>query len=177
MRINKTKSKNVVHYSIIQDIKKNGKRTTYVYENIGNYDKLKLRAGNEDPLTWLNNYVKELNEKYKEDSLPVIIQKNPNKIIDKNCRTSFNIGYLFLQDIYVALSGKNPIVLIEKFEEASPIFNRMLSELVLDGSCVLNKRYSFKNNQLIEVTSTLCSLSLPNRKKHSFMQEITKRKN
>lgn len=103
MRINKTESKNVVHYSIIQDIKKNGKRTTYVYENIGNYDKLKLRAGNEDPLTWLNNYVKELNEKYKEDSLPVIIQKNPNKIIDKNCRTSFNIGYLFLQDIYYKL--------------------------------------------------------------------------
>ena len=99
MRINKTKSKNVVHYSIIQDIKKNGKRTTCVYENIGNYDKLKLRAGNEDPITWLNNYVKELNEKYKNDSLPVIIQKNPNKIIDKNCRVTFNIGYLFLQDI------------------------------------------------------------------------------
>ena len=103
MRINKTKSKNVVHYSIIQDINKNGKRTTCVYENIGNYDKLKLRAGTEDPLTWLNNYVKELNEKYKEDSLPIIIQKNPNKIIDKNCRFSFNVGYLFLQDIYYKL--------------------------------------------------------------------------
>mgnify|MGYP006874664720 CR=1 FL=1 len=38
MRINKTKSKNMEHYSIIQDITKNGKRTTCVYENIGNYD-------------------------------------------------------------------------------------------------------------------------------------------
>ena len=62
---------------------------------------------------------------------------------------------LFLQDIYVALSGKNPIILIEKFEEASPIFNRMLGELVLEGNCVLNKRYSFKNNQLVEVANTL----------------------
>lgn len=62
---------------------------------------------------------------------------------------------LFLQDIYVALSGKNPIVLIENFEEASPIFNRMLSELVLEGNCVLSKRYTFKNNQLIEATNTL----------------------
>lgn len=62
---------------------------------------------------------------------------------------------LFLQDIYVALNGKNPIILVENFEEASPIFNRMLSELVLEGECVLNKRYTLKNNQLIEATNTL----------------------
>ena len=50
MRINKTKSKNNEHYSIIQDININGKRTTKVYENIGNLDNLKLRAGDEEPL-------------------------------------------------------------------------------------------------------------------------------
>ena len=49
MRINKTKSKNKEHYSIIQDVKINGKRTTKVYENIGSFDKLKLRAGDEEP--------------------------------------------------------------------------------------------------------------------------------
>ena len=81
MRYKTTKTKNTTQYTIIQDINKNGKRTTCVYENIGNYDKLKLRAGNEDPIPWLNNYVKELNKKMKEDSLPIIIQKNPNKII------------------------------------------------------------------------------------------------
>ena len=62
---------------------------------------------------------------------------------------------LFLQDIYVALSGRNPIVLIENFEEASPVFNRMLAELVLEGNCVLSKRYTLKNNQLVEATNTL----------------------
>ena len=62
---------------------------------------------------------------------------------------------LFLQDIYVALSGKNPIILVENFEEASPIFNRMLAELVMEGNCVLNKRYTLKNNQLVEATNTL----------------------
>lgn len=103
MRKNITKSKNMEHYSIIQDIVKNGKRTTCVYENIGNYEKLKLRAGNEDPITWLDNYVKELNRKQKEESLPIIIQKNPNKIIDKNVQVEFNVGYLFLQDLYYKL--------------------------------------------------------------------------
>ena len=76
-------------------------------------------------------------------------------ILDMSRYQSSSQEILFLQDIYVALSGKNPIVLIENFEEASPIFNRMLSELVHEGSCILNKRYSFKNNQLVEVTNTL----------------------
>ena len=62
MRINKTKSKNFVHYSIIQDITNaQGKRSTKVYENIGNMDKLKERAGDKDPLEWLKDYVNDLN--------------------------------------------------------------------------------------------------------------------
>lgn len=64
---------------------------------------------------------------------------------------------LFLQDIYVALQGKNPIIVIENFESASPVYNRMLSELTITGKCSLNKRYVFANNQLQEATSRLSS--------------------
>ena len=103
MRKNITKSKNKEHYSIIQDITKNGKRTTFVYENIGNYDKLIERAGDEDPLTWLDNYVKELNKKHKENNLPVIIEKYQNRLISKDTQRLFNGGYLFLQQIYYDL--------------------------------------------------------------------------
>ena len=108
MRVNKTKSKNQVHFSIIKDVTINGKRTTRVYENIGNMDKLKQRAGDMDPLEWLDNYVKELNLKNKEEKLPVIITKDPTRLIDKNCRCSFNVGYLFLECIYYKL-GLNKI--------------------------------------------------------------------
>ena len=76
-------------------------------------------------------------------------------ILDMSRYQSSSQEILFLQDLYVALSGKNPIILVENFEEASPIFNRMLTELVLNGTCVLSKRYTFKNNQLIESTNTL----------------------
>ena len=55
---------------------------------------------------------------------------------------------LFLQDLYVALNQRNAIIIIEKSEEGHPVFNRMLSELVVNGSLVLNKRYVFKQNQL-----------------------------
>ncbi len=64
---------------------------------------------------------------------------------------------LFLQDLYVALNGKNPVILVENFEEASPIYNRMLSELTLEGRVVLSKRYSLVNGQLQEATSKLAS--------------------
>lgn len=103
MRIKTVKSKNTLHYSIIKDITKNNKRTTCVYENIGTIDKIKQRCGNVDPIEWLNQYVKDLNQKQNEDSLTVVIQKDPNKLIDKNVQVSFNVGYLFLQDLYYKL--------------------------------------------------------------------------
>ena len=130
MRINKTKSKNNVHYSIIKDVTKNGKRTTCIYENIGNLEKLKQRAGDSDPIEWLKNYVQELNKKSKEDSLPVIIQKNPNQVIEKNVRTSFNIGYLFLQDIYYTLGLNNICNEIANMYQFKFDLNEILSKLI-----------------------------------------------
>lgn len=130
MYIKKTMSKNFEHYSIIYSINSNGKRTSKVYENIGNYEKLKQRAGNEDPIQWLNNYVKELNIKQKENSLPVIIQKNPNKIIDKNVQFSFNVGYLFLQDIYYKLGLNNICKDISDKYQFKFDLNDILSKLI-----------------------------------------------
>ena len=108
MRIRKTKSKNQEHYAIIYDVKVNGKRTTKIYENLGNYDNLKLRSKDSDPIEWLNKYVDSLNKKVKEDSLPAIIKLSPNKQIEKNKQVVYNGGYLFLQDIYYKL-GLNKI--------------------------------------------------------------------
>ena len=130
MRINKTKSKNQEHFSIIKDIVKNGKRTTCVYENIGNLDKVRERAGDLEPLEWLKQYVAELNEKNRQETLPVIIQKSPNKIIEKNVQTSFNAGYLFLQDIYYKLSMNNICKDISDRHQFKFDFNDIMSKLI-----------------------------------------------
>lgn len=103
MRIMKRKSGNKLYYSIIIDVVKNGKRTTEVYEKLGTIDKIKLKSNDLDPHQWLANYLEELNIKHKKNFLPVIIKKDPHKIIDINTRFTFNIGYLFLQDIYYSL--------------------------------------------------------------------------
>jgi len=130
MRINKTKSKNQEHYSIIKDITKNGKRTTCVYENIGNLDKLKERAGDMDPFEWLNQYIKELNILEKQEKLPVIIQKNPNKIIEKDVQSTFNVGYLFLQDIYYKLKLNDICKQISDKYQFKFDLNDILSKLI-----------------------------------------------
>jgi len=130
MRVRITNTKNTQQYAIIQDITKNGKRTTKVYENIGNFEKLKLRAGDEDPLVWLKNYVAKLNKQHKKDSLPVIIQKNPNKIIEKNVQNCFNVGYLFLQDIYYKLKLNEICETITEKYQFKYDLNDILSKLV-----------------------------------------------
>lgn len=146
MRINKTRSKNQDHYSIIQDINKNGKRTSRVYENIGNLEMLKLRAGNEDPIVWLSNYVKELNRKNKEEKMPIIIRKDPSKLIDKNIQTSFNVGYLFLQDIYYKLKLDKICNKIAKQYQFKFDLNEILSKLIY--SRVLFPASKFKTLEL-----------------------------
>ena len=130
MRIRATKTKNTIQYAIIKDINKNGKRTTCVYENIGNLEKLKKRAGDMNPMEWLNNYVKKLNEQNKAETLPVIIQKNPNKIIDKNVQKCFNIGYLFLQDIYYKLKINDICKQISDKYQFKFDLNNILSNLI-----------------------------------------------
>ena len=148
MRVRKIKSKNSIHYAIIKDITNiNGKRTTCVYENIGNMDKLKQRAGDMDPLEWLDNYVKELNLKSKEEKLPVIITKDPTRLIDKNCRCSFNVGYLFLECIYYKL-GLNKIAnkIQDKYKFQFDL-NDILSKLIF--SRIIYPASKLKNFRII----------------------------
>ena len=130
MRIRTIKTKNTTQYAIIKDINKNGKRTTCIYENLGTVDKFRARAGDSDPIEWLKKYVEDLNKKNKEETLPVIIQKNPNKIIEKNTQTSFNVGYLFLQDIYYKLGINNICNLISDKHQFKFDLNEILSKLI-----------------------------------------------
>lgn len=146
MRIRKTKTKNTEQYAIIQDITKNGKRTTKVYENIGNYDKLKLRAGDEDPIFWLNNYVKELNEKSKVNQLPIIIKKYENRQIEKGEQFLFNGGYLFLQDIYYGLGLDKICEKIESKYQFKYNLNSVLSNLIYGR--VIYPASKFKTKEL-----------------------------
>lgn len=103
MRLKITKSKNKVHYSIIKDFTNlSGKRTTKVFENLGNQQQVEERFGKEDTLNKIKEYVNFLNNEDKEE----IIKKefNPNKRITNNTKRKFNVGYLFLEKLYYQLN-------------------------------------------------------------------------
>lgn len=130
MRIRTTKTTNTVQYAIIKDITKNGKRTTCIFENLGTLDKIKQRAGNEEPLVWLKNYLQELNIKEKENKIPVLIKKDPSKVIEKNVQSSFNVGYLFLQNIYYKLKLDKICNKIKEQHQFKFDLNDILSKLI-----------------------------------------------
>ena len=103
-RLRATITKNIKYYSIIEDYYRNGKRTTRTLITIGNQNKIAQLAKKEniDIDTWLNNYLNKYKEEHQIVQKPeeIIIKKYSNKLIPKNVTNKFNIGYLFLKDIY-----------------------------------------------------------------------------
>ena len=108
MRLKISKTNTATNYYIIKDVNKNGKRSTMIYERLGTEKEILERANGEDISIWIKNYINELNEKIKEDSLPVLIKKSPNSLIPKDEQNLFNCGYLFLEKLYYEL-GLNQI--------------------------------------------------------------------
>ena len=133
-RIKKTRSKNSLSYTIIEDYYRNGKRTTKVVEIIGNNSKVSELAKKEniDVDTWLNNYL----EKYKQEHNnsteveEVVIKKYSNKLIPSNVTNRFNVGYLFLKDIYYSLKIDQIVKSITKKYKFEFDLNEVLSNLV-----------------------------------------------
>ena len=108
-RIKASNSKNK-SYCIIDDYYRNGKRTTKVIDYIGTHKKITELANAEgiDIDTWLKNHLKNFcknNNAYSKalDNEKVIIEKYRHRIISKDKINKFNVGYLFLEDIYYSL--------------------------------------------------------------------------
>ena len=123
-------------YSIIEDYKRNGKKTTRVIDNIGNIEKVSKLANEEgiDVDTWLNNYLNNFKLKHgistNTNNNKVIIEKYSNKLIDKNVINKFNVGYLFLKDIYYSLKIDKIVKDISKKYKFEFDLNEVLSNLV-----------------------------------------------
>lgn len=129
MRLGISKSKNTINYYIIKDYTKNGKRSTKHVERIGNIEEVKQMAGNQDYKQWLQDYVKKYNEKNCQKEIITII-KNNKKIIDSNINSNFNVGYLFLENLYNQLNIKDICDFISDKYKFQFDLNEILSYLV-----------------------------------------------
>ena len=105
MRLKITKTKSNTTYCIIGDYKNlNGKRSSYVYEALGNDEKLKERFGNEHTMEKVQEYIDSLNQMIKDGKEPPVhLTLNPNKQVEKDVNRAFLSGHLFLRKIYYDL--------------------------------------------------------------------------
>lgn len=130
MKLTITKSKNSVCFYVQKSIRKDGKVTTVTVEKLGNLDQVKVRAAGSDPYEWAKEYVEALNRKQYDEQREIIISRSPQKLIRKDEQHAFNIGYLFLQDIYYDLGLDKICKKIEQRHSFSYDLNSLLSRLV-----------------------------------------------
>lgn len=129
MRLKTSRSKNTTLYYIIKDYTNvNGKRTTKIFEKLGNQEMIEARFGKTNTIDNIRKYISELNIEDEED----IIKKefNPNKRISPNEKRSFNVGYLFLDKLYNQLNIKNICDSIQNKYQFHFDLNEILSYLV-----------------------------------------------
>lgn len=103
MRLKITKANSNTNYYIIKDFKINGKRTTKIIEKLETENDIKLKFKTDDVKSFLNDYISKLNKEENKTKSTLIKFYDENKILDLDLENSFNVGYLFLQDIYYSL--------------------------------------------------------------------------
>jgi len=130
MRLKITKSKNSSSLYVIKSTYKDGKHSSKIVEKLGTYAALSEKLGGQDPIAWANEYITKLNEKEKEDHAKVMIQFSPTKLIDLEKQRTYNLGYLFLQQIYYALGLPKICEQISKKYKYEFDLNSVLSRLV-----------------------------------------------
>lgn len=106
MRVKVTKSKNSKSFYIIKDVNVDGKRTTKIVASLGNEIQLRKEHPDYEPLAWAKAQAKLLTQKEKLNQGSLIKNFSAVKLIEKDKQRSFNVGYLFLQDILSQLGLK-----------------------------------------------------------------------
>ena len=129
MRLNIRKLNNYCYYSIIKDYTNmNGKRTTKIFEKLGNQEQVEKRFGKENTIEEIKKYIDKLNNEDKEELLKR--EFNPNKRISPGLKRNFNVGYLFLEKIYNQLKLKDICRVIQNNYTFHFDLNEILSYLV-----------------------------------------------
>ena len=128
MRLHVRTKNNYSYYSIIKDYTNlNGKRSTKIFEKLGNQNQVEDRFGKDNTIKKIKEYIEELNSKDKNEL--VKLELNSSKRINKEKR-NFNIGYLFLKNIYGDLKIHDICKNIQEKYKFEFDLNEVLSYLV-----------------------------------------------
>ena len=128
MRLHIRTINNYSYYSIIKDYTNiNGKRSTKIFEKLGNQRQVEDRFGKNNTIEKIKEYINDLNSDDKNEL--VKLELNSSKRINKEKR-NFNIGYLFLEKLYNDLKIKDICNKIQSNYKFEFDLNEVLSYLV-----------------------------------------------
>ena len=129
MRLNVRTMNGYSYYSIIKDYTNiKGKRTTKIFEKLGNQKQVEERFGKDDTINKIKEYINELNNEDKDELLKR--EYNPNKRIAPGVKRQFNVGYLFLKKLYNQLKINDICDSIQDKYQFHFNLNEILSYLV-----------------------------------------------
>lgn len=105
MKLTFSKSKNSTSLYIQKSFRKNGKSTSKIVKKLGTMEELLPQHNNseEEVIAWGKRIAKKMTEEEKRDKDVVLISLSQSKLLEPMKQTSYNGGYLFLQDIFHSL--------------------------------------------------------------------------
>ncbi len=130
MRVKITKSKSSESFYIIKSTYIDKKHSTKIVEKLGTLDEVKIKAGGKDPYLWAKEYAEKLTFQEKEGTRTIMKAYSQNKLLNKNENNDFNVGYLFLQDLYYKLGLNNICADITERYQFKFDLNDILSKLI-----------------------------------------------
>lgn len=100
-----SKSKNSKSLYIQKSFRKNGKSTSKIVRKLGTMEELLPQHNNseEEVIAWGRKIARKMTEEEKRDKDIVLISLSQSKLLEPMKQTSYNGGYLFLQDIFHSL--------------------------------------------------------------------------
>lgn len=146
-----SKSKNSKSLYIQKSFRKNGKSTSKVVKKLGTMEELLPKHNNseDEVIAWGKKIAKKMTEEEKRDKDIVLISLSQSKLLEPMKQTSYNGGYLFLQDIFHSLKLDKICRDIQdeyKFEyDLADILSRLIYSRIIYPSSKLSAFEDSKN--------------------------------
>lgn len=104
MYLNQNKPQEGKIYYILKGFRdKTGKATSKNIRRLGTFAEIREREGINDAWAWIKAELDKENRQYKENKRKVSVDFDPDKLIGKDEKRLFNIGFLILQKLYYEL--------------------------------------------------------------------------
>lgn len=131
MRLKHNKTAKGNCYYIIRSVYKNGRNTSETVEKLGYPEEIKEKYQCADPYQWMQDRLDKLNEMEElERKIKILVPYSQTDRIEKGQTQCYNVGYLFLQQIYYQLKLDLISNRISKEYNFQYDLNEILSRLV-----------------------------------------------